>query len=357
MQMVRGAEPELPRRKAGNLYDRAFGDPYHGGAGRKDLAPGTPGTAASGGTAAGGNGTGLCRRLGGAVRQADASGAGADAGLGGGLLCSLCRRGGAGHTAPWRRGILPPQRLPALRRGGGGGGALGPGRAVFAGGSGRLRHPAGHGTVLCVWGRRAGAAAVQRGRRSAGSGNGAVPAAVPAGGPRHGDAADRSRWGGGAGRGPAVGLLPGGDGLCRGGSAALLPGKALCRPCGKCRHRGGAVCRRPGACSGGGGAQLRLLCGSGACSGGAYPHGGGVCRGLRWGNALGAASGKWLSDPFQCRGGGADGACPAPAVADTGPGRRSLSAPRTSSVFCRRHPAGSGGAEPCLSGADGKRRL
>ncbi len=229
MQTVRGTE-QNPRRKAGDFYDRADGCFIFGRAVLAAFALGGTGDAAPGGAAAGSGGHRLCRRLGGAVRGADALWAGADPWAGRGLLCALCGRGGAGAAAPWAGGALAAQPVSAVCAGRCRGSTLAAAAKVCTRRAGGLRHPDRHGAVLCAGQQRGRPFAVQRGGRSAGGGHRLRAAQICPGAPGHGHAAGGRSRGGGAGQ-CAVGVVfARGAGVCRRRAGAVLPGAEVCRP-------------------------------------------------------------------------------------------------------------------------------
>ena len=359
MQKVRGAE-QTPRRKAGIFYDRADGCFIFGWAVLAAFAFGGAGDAAPGGAAAGSGGHRLCRRLGGAVRGADALWAGADPWADRGLLCPLRSRGGAGAIAPRAGGTLAAQPVSAVCAGRSRGGTLAAAAKVCARRAGGLRHPDWHGTVLCAGQQRRGRPfAVQRGGRIACGGYRLWAAQICPGAPGHGHAAGGRSRGGGAGQ-CAVGVVfARGAGVCRRRAGAVLPGTEACRPE---RQRGtgrSALRRRPCPCPGGSGAWLCHGSGGGA---GTRTAGGDPCRlrgRVRIRGALRAAARKCLRAAVQRlrrHGGGLPAArrlaCPGgrhPAER----GERPRARPQCGGV----HPAGSRGAEPFLAGGDGERGL
>lgn len=158
MQTVRGTEQNSPPESGGFFYDRADGCFIFGRAVFAAFALGGTGDAAPGGAAAGSGGHRLCRRLGGAVRGADALWAGVDPWAGRGLLCPLRGRGGAGAAAPRAGSTLAAQPVSAVCAGRSRGGTLAAAAKVCARRAGGLRHPDRHGTVLCVGQQRRGAA-------------------------------------------------------------------------------------------------------------------------------------------------------------------------------------------------------
>ena len=149
MQTVRGTE-QTPRRKAGDFYDRADGCFIFGRAVLAAFALGGTGDAAPGGAAAGSGGHRLCRRLGGAVRGADALWAGADPWTGRGLFCTLRGRGGAGAAAPWAGGALAAQPVSAVCAGRCRGSPLAAAAKVCTRRAGGLQYIDRHGAVLCA---------------------------------------------------------------------------------------------------------------------------------------------------------------------------------------------------------------
>ena len=317
------------------------------------------GDAAPGGAAAGSGGHRLCRRLGGAVRGADALWAGADPWAGRGLLCPLCSRGGAGAAAPWTGGALAAQPVSAVCAGCCRGSPLAAAAKVCARRAGGLRHPDRHGAVLCAWQQWGRPFAVQCGRRPACGGNRLRAAQICPGAPGHGHAAGGRSCGGGAGQ-CAVGVVfARGAGVCRSRAGALLPGAEVCRPERQRGTGGSSLRRRPCPCPGGSGAWLCHGSGGGA---GTRTAGGDPCclRGrLRIRGALRAAARKRLWAAVQRlrrHGGGLSAArrlaCPGsrhPAER----GKRSRARPQCGGF----HPAGSRGAEPFLTGGDGERGL
>ncbi len=145
-----GNRTKTPRRKAGDFYDRADGCFIFGRAVLAAFALGGTGDAAPGGAAAGSGGHRLCRRLGGAVRGADALWAGADPWAGRGLLCALRSRGGAGTVAPRTGGALAAQPVSAVCAGRCRGSPLAAAAKVCTRRAGGLRHIDRHGAVLCA---------------------------------------------------------------------------------------------------------------------------------------------------------------------------------------------------------------
>ena len=161
---------KIPAGKRGFFYAGVFSDhpDLYGKKAGGRRAPGTGGGAAR-------PAAGVCvsagagRRLGRAVRGADALRAGADTGLWGGLLCRGGCRGGAGAAGAELRCADGGEHLPALRAGRGGGCAVALAGPVRPGGAGRLRHAGGERRLLCGGGgeRRSAPAALRRGRRTA----------------------------------------------------------------------------------------------------------------------------------------------------------------------------------------------
>ena len=219
------------------------------------FAFGGTGDAAPGGPAAGSGGHRLCRRLGGAVRGADALWAGADPWAGRGLLCALRSRGGAGAVAARAGGALAAQPVSAVRAGRCRGSPLAAAAKACARRAGGLRYIDRHGAVLCAGQQRRGRPfIVQRGGRPACGGNRLRAAQICPGAPGHGHAAGGRSRGGGAGQ-CAVGVVfARGAGVCRRRAGAVLPGAEACRP----ERQRGAGCRplrgRPCPCPGGSGA-------------------------------------------------------------------------------------------------------
>ena len=355
-----GNRTKLPAGKRGIFYDRADGCFIFGRAVFAAFALGGTGDAAPGGAAAGSGGHRLCRRLGGAVRGADALWAGADPWAGRGLLCALCGRGGAGAAAPWAGGALAAQLVSAVCAGRCRGSPLAAAAKISARRAGGLRHPDRHGTVLCAGQQRRGRPfAVQRGGRIACGGNRLRAAQICPGAPGHGHAAGGRSRGSGAGQ-CAVGMVfARGIGVCRRRAGAVLPGTEICRPERKCGAGRSPLRRRPCPCPGGSGAWLCHGSGGGA---GARTAGGDPCRlrgRVRVRGALRAAARKCLWDAVQRlrrHGGGLPAArrlaCPGgrhPAERGKHPRAR----PQCGGV----HPAGSRGAEPFLTGRNGERGL
>ena len=360
MQTVRGTEQNSPPESGGFFYDRADGCFIFGRAVFAAFALGGTGDAAPGGAAAGSGGHRLCRRLGGAVRGADALWAGADPWAGRGLLCALCGRGGAGAAAPWTGGTLAAQPVSAVCAGRCRGSTLAAAAKVCARRAGGLRHPDRHGTVLCAGQQRRGRPfAVQRGGRIACGEHRLWAAQICPGAPGHGHAAGGRSRGSGAGQ-CAVGMVfARGIGVCRRRAGAVLPGTEICRPERKCGAGRSPLRRRPCPCPGGSGAWLCHGSGGGA---GARTAGGDPCRlrgRVRVRGALRAAARKCLWDAVQRLrryGGGLSAArrlaCPGsrhPAER----GKRSRARPQCGGL----HPAGSRGTEPFLIGGDGERGL
>ena len=355
-----GNRTKIPRRKAGSFYDRADGCFIFGRAVPAAIALGGAGDAAPGGAAAGSGGHRLCRRLGGAVRGADALWAGADPWSGRGLLCPLRGRGGAGAAAPRAGGAFAAQPVSAVCAGRSRGGTLAAAAKVCARCAGGLRYPDRHGAVLCAGQQRRGRPfAVQRSRRAACGGHRLRAAQIRPGAPGHGHAAGGRSRGGSAGQ-CAVGVVFARcAGVCRRRAGAVLPGAEACRPERKCGAGCSPLCCRPCPCSGGSGAWLCHGSGGGA---GTRTAGGDPCR-LRGRvcirGALRAAARKRLWAAVQRlrrHGGGLPAArrlaCPGgrhPAER----GKRPRARPQCGGV----HPAGSRGAEPFLIGGDGERGL
>ena len=218
------------------------------------FALGGTGDAAPGGAAAGGGGHRLCRRLGGAVRGADALWAGVDPWAGRGLLCPLCGRGGAGAAAPWAGGALAAQPVSAVCAGRCRGSPLAAAAKVCTRRAGGLRYIDRHGAVLCAGQQRGRPFAVQCGRRPACGGHRLRAAQICPGAPGHGHAAGGRSRGGGAGQ-CAVGLVLARDiGVCRRRAGAVLPGAEVCRPERQRGTGGSSLRRRPCPCPGGSGA-------------------------------------------------------------------------------------------------------
>ena len=355
-----GEQNKTPRRKAGAYYDRADGCFIFGRAVLAAFALGGTGDAAPGGAAAGSGGHRLCRRLGGAVRGADALWAGADPWAGRGLLCPLCSRGGAGAAAPWTGGALAAQPVSAVCAGRCRGSPLAAAAKVCPRRAGGLRYIDRHGAVLCAGQQRRGRpSAVQCGRRPACGGNRLRAAQICPGAPGHGHAAGGRSRGGGAGQCAVGVVLTRGAGVCRRRAGAVLPGTEVCRPERQRGTGGSSLRRRPCPCHGGSGAWLCHGSGGGA---GTRAAGGDPCRlrgRVRVRGALRAAARKrfWAAvQRLRRYGGGLPAArrvaCPGgrhPAER----GKRSRARPQCGGV----HPAGSRGTEPFLAGGDGERGL
>ena len=354
-----GNRTKLPAGKRGIFYDRADGCFIFGRAVLAAFALGGTGDAAPGGAAAGSGGHRLCRRLGGAVRGADALWAGADPWAGRGLLCALCGRGGAGAAAPWAGGALAAQPVSAVCTGRCRGSTLAAAAKVCTRRAGGLRHPDRHGAVLCAGQQRGRPFAVQRGGRSAGGGHRLRAAQICPGAPGHGHAAGGRSRGGGAGQCAMGVVFARGAGVCRRRAGAVLPGAEACRP----ERQRGTGCsplrRRPCPCPGGSGAWLCHGSGGGA---GTRTAGGNPCRlrgRLRIRGTLRAAARKrlWAAVQRLRRHGG--GLPAARRLAGSGGGtltergERPRARPQCGGI----HPAGSRGAEPCLAGGDGERGL
>ena len=324
------------------------------------FALGGTGDAAPGGAAAGSGGHRLCRRLGGAVRGADALWAGAAPWTGRGLLCPLCGRGGAGAAAPRAGGALAAQPVSAVCAGRCCGSPLAAAAKVYARRAGGLRYIDRHGAVLCAGQQRRGRPfTVQCGRRPACGGNRLRAAQIRPGAPGHGHAAGGRSRGGGAGQCAVGVVLTRGAGVCRRRAGAVLPGTEVCRPERQRGTGGSSLRRRPCPCHGGSGAWLCHGSGGGA---GTRTAGGDPCRlcgRLRIRGALRAAARKRLWAAVQRlrrHGGGLSAArrlaCPGsrhPAER----GKRSRARPQCGGV----HSAGSRGAEPFLTGRNGERGL
>ena len=318
------------------------------------------GDAAPGGAAAGSGGHRLCRRLGGAVRGADALWAGADPWAGRGLLCALRGRGGAGAVAARAGGALAAQSVSAVCAGRCRGSPLAAAAKVCPRRAGGLRYIDRHGAVLCAGQQRRGRpSAVQCGRRPACGEHWLRAAQICPGAPGHGHAAGGRSRGGGAGQ-CAVGVVfARGAGVCRRRAGAVLPGTEVCRPERQRSAGGSSLRRRPRPCPGGSGAWLCHGSGGGA---GTRAAGGDPCR-LRGRlcirGTLRAAARKRLWAAVQRlrrHGGGLSAArrlaCPGsrhPAER----GKRSRARPQCGGV----HSAGSRGAEPFLTGRNGERGL
>ena len=321
---------------------------------------GGTGDAAPGGAAAGSGGHRVCRRLGGAVRGADALWAGADPWAGRGLFCTLRGRGGAGAAAPRAGGALAAQPVSAVCAGRSRGSPLAAAAKVCARRAGGLRYIDRHGAVLCAGQQRRGRPfAVQHGRRPACGGNRLWAAQIRPGAPGHGHAAGGRSRGGGAGQCAVGVVLAGSAGVCRRRAGTLLPGAEACRPERQRGTGGSSLRRRPCPCPGGSGAGLCHSSGGGA---GTRTAGGDTCRlrgRVRIRGALRAAARKrlWAAVQRLRRYGG--GLSAARRVAGSGGGtlteRRKH--PRARPQCGGVHPAGSRGAEPFLAGGDGERGL
>ena len=324
------------------------------------FAFGSTGDAAPGGAAAGSGGHRLCRRLGSAVRGADALWAGADPWAGRGLLCALRGRGGAGAAAARAGGALAAQSVSAVCAGRCRGSPLAAAAKVCTRRAGGLWYIDRHGAVLCAGQQRRGRPfAVQCGGRPACGGNRLRAAQICPGAPGHGHAAGGRSRGGGAGQ-CAVGVVLARDiGVCRCRAGAVLPGSKTCRPE---RQRGVGrrpLRRRPRPCPGGSGAWLCHGSGGGA---GTRTAGGDPCR-LRGRvcirGALRAAARKCLWDAIQRlrrHGGGLSAARRLAFPGSRHPAERRKH-PRARPQRGGVHPAGSRGAEPFLAGGDGERGL
>ena len=324
------------------------------------FALGGTGDAAPGGAAAGSGGHRLCRRLGGAVRGADALWAGADPWAGRGLFCALRGRGGAGTAAARAGGALAAQPVSAVCAGRCRGSPLAAAAKVCTRRAGGLRHIDRHGAVLCAGQQRRGRPfTVQCGRRPACGGNRLRAAQICPGAPGHGHAAGGRSRGGGAGQCAVGVVLTRGAGVCRRRAGAVLPGTEVCRPERQRGAGGSSLRRRPRPCPGGSGAWLCHGSGGGA---GTRTAGGDPCRlrgRVRIRGALRAAARKCLWAAVQRlrrHGGGLSAArrlaCPGsrhPAER----GKRSRARPQCGGV----HSAGSRGAEPFLTGRNGERGL
>ena len=324
------------------------------------FALGGAGDAAPGGAAAGSGGHRLCRRLGGAVRGADALWAGADPWAGRGLFCPLRGRGGAGAAAPRAGGALAAQSVSAVCAGRCRGSPLAAAAKVCTRRAGGLRYIDRHGAVLCAGQQRRGRPfTVQCGRRPACDGHWLRAAQICPGAPGHGHAAGGRSRGGGAGQ-CAVGVVfARGAGVCRRRAGTLLPGAEVCRPE---RQRGVGrrpLRRRPRPCPGGSGAWLCHSSGGGA---GTRTAGGDPCRlcgRVRIRGALRAAARKRLWTAVQCLrryGGGLSAARRLACSGGRHPAERRkhpCARPQCGGV----HSAGSRGAEPFLAGGDGERGL
>ena len=323
------------------------------------FALGGTGDAAPGGAAAGSGGHRLCRRLGGAVRGADALWAGADPWAGRGLFCALCGRGGAGAAAPWAGGALAAQPVSAVCAGRCRGSPLAAAAKVCARRAGGLRYIDWHGAVLCAGQRRGRPFAVQCGRRPACGGHRLRAAQICPGAPGHGHAAGGCSRGGGAGQCAVGVVLARSIGVCRRRTGTLLPGAEACRPERQRGTGGSSLRRRPCPCPGGSGTWLCHCSGGGA---GTRTAGGDPCR-LRGRvcirGALRAAARKrlWAAVQRLRRHGG--GLPAARRVAGSGGGTLTErgKCPRARPQCGGIHPAGSCGAEPFLIGGDGERGL
>ena len=324
------------------------------------FALGGTGDAAPGGAAAGGGGHRLCRRLGGAVRGADALWAGADPWVGRGLLCALRSRGGAGTAAPRTGGALAAQPVSAVCAGRCRGSPLAAAAKVCTRRAGGLRYIDRHGIVLCAGQQRRGRPfAVQCGRRSACGGNRLRAAQICPGAPGHGHAAGGRSRGGGAGQ-CAVGVVfARSTGVCRRRAGAVLSGTEVCRPERQCGAGCSPLRGRPCPCPGGSGAWLCHGSGGGT---GTRAAGGDPCRlrgRLRIRGTLRAAARKrlWAAVQRLWRYGGGLPAARRLACPDgrhlTERGKRPRARPQCGGV----HPAGSRGAEPFLTGRNGERGL
>ena len=324
------------------------------------FALGGTGDAAPGGAAAGSGGHWLCRRLGGAVRGADALWAGVDPWAGRGLLCPLRGRGGAGTAAPWTGCALAAQPVSAVCAGRCRGSPLAAAAKVCPRRAGGLRYIDRHGAVLCAGQQRRGRpSAVQCGRRPACGGNRLRAAQICPGTPGHGHAAGGCSRGGGAGQCAVEVVLARGAGVCRRRAGAVLPGSKTCRPERQRGAGGSPLRRRPCPCPGGSGAWLCHGSGGGA---GTRTADGNPCRlrgRVRVRGTLRTAARKRLWAAVQRlrrHGGGLSAArrvaCPGsrhPAER----GKRSRARPQCGGV----HSAGSRGAEPFLTGRNGERSL
>ena len=357
MQKARGTEP-MPRRKAGSCYDRADGCADDRGKGCTGLAAGTAGRAAPGGAQAGGGGGGFCRRLGGAVRGADALWPGVCAGLRRGLLRGLCGGCGAGDTAARLRGTVAPQHLPAVRAGSRRGRALDGSKKACPRCAGRMRNTDGRGTVLCAGRERRRAGVLRCGRCHAGGGHWAVPAAVRTEKAGCRDAACGNSRGGGARQCGPVEVLAWGCAVCRGGTGAVLQGTGQVCPFRLRRSGRRAVRSRPSIGSGGSRPDLCNSGGSGTGSRAAHRNGGGVCRRLRHRGALRAAARECVPVSAQRLRGAGGGLGPAAGAAGSGAGgKEARRSARAAAVPRGGNPAGTGGAEPFVAGGDGERCL
>ena len=324
------------------------------------FALGGTGDAAPGGATVGSGRHRLCRRLGGAVRGADALWAGADPWSGRGLLCPLRGRGSAGAAAPRAGNTLAAQPVSAVCAGRSRGSTLAAAAKVCARRAGGLRYFDRHGAVLCAGQQRRGRPfAVQRGGRIACGEHRLWAAQICPGAPGHGHAAGGRSRGSGAGQ-CAVGMVfARGIGVCRRRAGAVLPGAEVCRP----ERQRGAGCRplrrRPRPCPGGSGTWLCHGSGGGA---GTRAAGGDPCR-LRGRvcirGTLRAAARKrlWAAVQRLRRHGGDLSAARRVAGPGSGTlterGKRPRARPQCGGV----HPAGSRGAEPFLTGGDGERGL
>ena len=355
-----GNRTKLPAGKRGIFYDRADGCFIFGRAVFAAFALGGTGDAAPGGAAAGSGGHRLCRRLGGAVRGADALWAWADPWSGRGLLCPLRGRGGAGAAAPRAGSTLAAQPVSAVCAGRSRGGTLAAAAKVCTRRAGGLRYIDRHGAVFCAGQQRRGRPfAVQRGGRIACGEHRLWAAQIRPGAPGHGHAAGGRSRGGGAGQ-CAVGMVfARGIGVCRRRAGAVLPGTEVCRPERKCGAGRSPLRRRPCPCPGGSGAGLCHGSGSGA---GTRTAGGDPCRlrgRVRVRGALRAAARKclWAAVQRLRRHGGGLPAARRLAC----PGGRHLTErrerPRARPQCGGIYPAGSRGAEPFLTGGDGERGL
>ena len=255
MQKARETEPKtqkIPAGKRGFFHagivetgSVPWGDPPSDGGGVEQ--PGGRPAAAAPGQRTGG---GVCRRLGCPVRYPAPVRAGADAGLGRGLLCLLRGRCGAGDPAPQLRGAFAPQHLPALRGGSGGGRAVVLAETDASGVCGRLRN-AGTGRAVFFRGGRRGTRPLLRGRRAAGRSHGGGAAPLPAGEAGVWVAAGLRVLCCGTGRRFAGGVFARGGRLRCCGAGTLLP---------RTRPGGTGICRGDGGGSGRGRLRVGVCC-------------------------------------------------------------------------------------------------
>ena len=348
---------KIPAGKRGFFHADVFSDDTAHGrekAGER-CAPGAGGSAAC--PAAGQRvPAGAGRRLGRAVRCADAFRAGADAGLCGGLLRCGSRWGRTGSAGPEFRNADRGERLPALRTGCGGSGTVALARPIRPGGGSGLRHTGGKRSLLRGGGgKRRSDHPVLRRRRPAGSGGGIRPAALPARKTGHGQPDLVCRCGRRTGRDELWPLPARGDGLCGGRAGPLLQGPAA-GGIGFQRGDGRGFGRvRPGPCACRRRACLWVCrCGS-ACPGATGGGACGLCGRLRGGGALRPAAGGGVQLSAQRRGGCGALRPAACGLADARPQRGRPARRRAAAPLCRRDPAGSGGRKPLLAGGDGER--